>query len=295
MTYARLLIATFSRSRRRDFLPWRLLKDIFMTLPALPDAFWLILSALIALGIAGAARAAKALSLSGAGAAALIGFLLFGFGGWRGAAALLLFFISSSALSRIGKKRKDALGYEKGGERDAGQVLANGGVAAFCVLLVWLFPHAAWPVAATLGALAAANADTWATEIGSLAKGEPRLITTFRLAPTGSSGAISLPGTLAALAGAALIGALAPFWNLGWRGLVAVALGGLFGSLLDSLLGATVQVQYRCPVCGKLTERRTHCEDKPTLPARGVSFIGNDAVNIAATFSGAIVAALLVW
>lgn len=263
-----------------------------MDIPPLPDVISLAVAAGAALLIAASARASKALSVSGAIAAATVGFLLFGLGGWRGAAALLTFFVTSSALSRIGKKRKDALGYEKGGERDAGQVLANGGVAAFCAALLWLNPGERWPVAGLLGALAAANADTWATEIGSLAKGNPRLITTFRPAPTGSSGAISLPGTLAALAGAALIGGLAPFWNLGLRGLVAVAVGGLLGSLFDSLLGATVQAQYRCEVCGKLTERLTHCDDKPTTLARGFSFINNDVVNVAATLVGATVAAL---
>ena len=258
-----------------------------------PDVTWLLIAAGCALTIAGAARAARALSVSGAVAAAFVGFALFGFGGWRGAAALLLFFVTSSALSRIGKKRKDALGYEKGGERDAGQVLANGGVAALCAIALPFFWHERWLPATVLGALAAANADTWATEIGSLAKGRPRLISTFQPAPTGSSGAISLPGTLAALAGATLIGALAPCWNLGWRGLLAVAVAGLAGSLLDSLLGATLQAQYRCPVCNKLTERLTHCDNRPTALARGLPFIGNDAVNIAATLCGAIVGGLM--
>lgn len=265
-----------------------------MNLPPLPDALSLALAAGAALLIAGAARRARSLSPSGAAAAALTGFLLFGLGGWRGATALLLFFITSSALSRLGKKRKDALGYEKGGERDAGQVFANGGVAALCAVLLWLNPEARWPIAALLGSLATANADTWATEIGSLAKAAPRLITSLRPAPTGSSGAISLPGTLAAFAGAVLLAALAPFWHLGIAGLFAVAFGGLAGSLFDSLLGATVQAQYRCPVCDKLTERPTHCENQPTVLARGYSFIHNDTVNTLATVFGAVTAALIV-
>jgi len=259
----------------------------------LPTAAHLALAAALAVVIAGAARAAKALSVSGAVAAAIVGFLLFGLGGGPGAAALLLFFLTSSALSRVGKRRKDTLQFEQGGERDAGQVLANGGIAAACALLLPLRPDAHWPIAALLGALAAANADTWATEIGALAKAPPRLITTFQPAPTGSSGAISLPGTLAALAGATLIATVAPFWHLGVRGLVAVALGGLFGSLVDSLLGATIQAQYRDADTGKLTERTETADGQKNDLARGLPWLGNDLVNTAATLCGATVAAAL--
>jgi uncharacterized protein (TIGR00297 family) len=260
----------------------------------LPDAAQLYLATILAVLIVGAAKLVRALSWSGAVAAAVVGFLLFGIGGWRGAAALLLFFITSTALSRVGKKQKDALKFEKGGERDAGQVLANGGIAALCALLMAFYPYRAhWLSIGLLGALAAANADTWATELGSLAKRPPFLITNFRPAPTGASGAVSLPGTLAALAGATLIGVLALFWGLGPDGLAIVAVSGLAGALFDSLLGATVQVQYRCPVCGKLTERRIHCDDQPAERARGLRFIGNDLVNFAATTLGAVLAIYL--
>ena len=143
----------------------------------------------------------RALTPSGAVAAAGVGFCHLAFGGWLGAGALLAFFGTSTALSKLGKRRKDALGFEKSSRRDALQVLANGGVAALCASLGW--------TEAMLGALAAANADTWATEIGSLFGGTPRKITTLKPAAVGESGAISLAGTLAALAGAALIAAFA--------------------------------------------------------------------------------------
>ena len=173
------------------------------------------------------------------------------------------------------------------------EVLANGGIAALSAILMYLNPGEDWPAAALLGALAAANADTWATEIGSLAKGSPRLITNFRKAPTGSSGAISLPGTLAALAGGLTLGIMAFYRDMSIAGVISVTLGGLAGSLADSLLGATIQAQYRCPVCGKLTERLTHCEDEPTVLSRGFPVINNDAVNVIATLTGAIVSVFL--
>lgn len=259
-----------------------------------PSAGHLLLAAFLGLAVAGAAKAVRALSLSGALAAAVVGFLFFGFGGGRAAAALLLFFITSSVLSRVGKRRKEALAFEKGGERDAGQVLANGGVAAVCALFLPLFPTISWPVAALLGALGAANADTWATEIGSLARRPPYLITTLKPAPTGASGAVSLPGTLAALGGAALLGSMALFWVLGWRGVAAVTLGGFFGGLFDSVLGATIQAQYRCPQCDALTERHFHCDGQKTTLARGFPWMNNDVVNTLATLAGAILSAVLI-
>ena len=86
-------------------------------------------------------------------------------------------------------------------------------------------------------------------------------------------------------------------WPPGTRkraaGVVAVTVGGFAGALVDSLLGATVQVQYRCPGCGQLTERRAHCDGQVTVRASGVPWIGNDAVNALATFAGAATAGLL--
>ena len=211
---------------------------------------------------------AKALTVSGAVAAALVGFCHLAFAGWPGAGALLLFFATSTLLSRLGKQRKATLGFEKGSQRDAWQVLANGGIASVCAVLgspLTLF-----------GALAAANADTWATEVGSLFGGKPRRITNFAPAEPGESGAISLLGTLAALAGAAL---LSVFGGHTW---LAITIGGFVGALTDSILGATLQAQWHDNKTGKWSEI------PQGSPDRGVNWIRNDAVNILATLVGAV-------
>lgn len=252
----------------------------------------LALAAGLALAVSLAAWRIHALTRSGAIAAAAVGFLVMGFGGGAGATALLLFFVSSSALSRWGKRRKQSLDYEKGGERDAVQVLANGGIAALSALFMAFFPASHGPAAALLGALAAANADTWATEIGSLAAHPPRLITTLKPAPAGASGAVSVPGTLASVGGALLVALAALVYGFGLRGVLAVVIGGATGSVFDSLLGATVQVQYRCTRCGKITERHTHHE-LPTQWERGLRWMNNDAVNLLATLCGAAVTAMI--
>ncbi|HSB88432.1 MAG TPA: DUF92 domain-containing protein [Anaerolineales bacterium] len=258
----------------------------------------------LAVGVAFLARRARALAPSGAWAAVLVGSITFGFGGLLPALLLMTFFISSSLLSRAGAARKVAVAaaFDKGGERDAGQVLANGGVAAAASLAYGLTRDPRW-LAAIAGALAAVNADTWATELGVLARGWPRRLTDGRLVEPGTSGAASVEGLLAAIGGAALIGLpaglAAPYAALqgpsaGTALGVAATLGGFFGSLADSLLGATVQAIYWCPACGKETERHpTHICGTATRRLRGWPWLRNDGVNLAASIVGAAIALFL--
>lgn len=239
---------------------------------------------------------AKALSRSGAWAAAVSGGLIFGLGGISWAVLLLAFFISSSALSRLFAPRKAALHekFSKGSQRDWGQVLANGGLGALLAILHGLYPDLAWPWVAFAGAMAAVNADTWATELGVLNPSPPRLITSGKPVERGTSGAVSLWGSLAALGGAGLIAVLAAlFSGESWGLALAVGtLGGLFGSFFDSLLGATVQAIYWCPACQKETERHPrHLCGAETSQTRGWTWLDNDWVNFLASLVGAAVAA----
>ena len=175
----------------------------------------LVLGLIISSAISVAALRRASLSRSGAVGAVLIGTPLFGFGGWVAGILLVTFFISSSALSHYKaqsrSKRDAARFFDKGGQRDLGQALANGGAAALCAVAFGLSstPEArhAWQ-AAMLGALAAATADTWATELGVLSRRAPVMITTLQPATPGRSGAVSGAGLAAAGAGAALIAAV---------------------------------------------------------------------------------------
>ncbi len=240
-----------------------------------------------------------ALSSSGAWAALITGGLIFGLGGLPWAALLLTFFISSSALSRLFGRRKASLAekFSKGHRRDWGQVLANGGLGALLVMGHALLPEAEWLWVAYAGALAAVNADTWATELGVLNPVPPRLITTGQRVESGTSGGVSALGMAASLGGAglvALVGVLlAP--QAGFLAfLLAVTLGGVCGSLFDSLLGATVQAIYHCPACNKETERSPrHTCGSQTTHLRGVHWMNNDVVNFFCALMGALVAVLI--
>ena len=178
--------------------------------------------------------------------------------------------------------------FEKSSTRDWGQVLANGGVAGLIAILSWLFPlHEFYPL--YLGALAAATADTWGTEIGVLTKGETISILSFKSVEPGTSGGISEYGTVGGAIGAAVVALSGYPWYTELRTTLVVVAAGVAGSLIDSLLGAALQVQHKCGVCGKITEREMHCGQTSELH-RGVRWIGNDVVNGVCALVGALVA-----
>jgi uncharacterized protein (TIGR00297 family) len=251
-----------------------------------------------ALGIAVAARRARALSRSGADAAVVVGTAAAA-AGWSWGALLILYFVVSSALSRAGAAEKDRRTrgvVAKGGARDAIQVVANGGVFALCALgaLIAAPPMARVFATAAAGALAAATADTWATEIGTLVGGTPRALLSLREVPAGTSGALSAAGSAAMLAGALAVALVARWLEL-TDAVAAVALAGVTGALVDSLLGATLQERRWCDACSRATERPVHDCGAATRRIGGLGAIDNDAVNLAATLAGAAVAALLAF
>jgi uncharacterized protein (TIGR00297 family) len=249
----------------------------------------LLIGFALASAVAALAHRFRALTAGGALWAAAIGTLVFVAGGLAWSALLLLFFLPSSVLSHLPGALHGAA--EKSARRDAGQVLANGAVAAGCALLA---VHRATPVigAAFAGALAAAASDTWATELGTRFGGAPRLLSTGRHVAPGTSGGVTAIGLVASLVGAATI-ATAELLAISPSTGVPVLLGGLAGSLTDTGLGATLQHRRYCPVCKTATEQPVHATcGTPTRSAGGLAWLDNDAVNGAATLTGAVIAAL---
>ena len=178
-----------------------------------------------------------------------------------------------------------------------GQVLANGGVAGCIILLNNYFPNPIWYMI-YLGSLAAVNSDTWATEIGILSKSKPRSIKNLKKVESGTSGGVTGLGLGSALLGALIIalnGILFDSidYSLSFSHLFfyIVVSGGFLASLVDSLLGATIQAQYRCLVCEKITEKQIHCNKKKTKLISGYRWLNNDMVN----FICALCGGLFVW
>jgi uncharacterized protein (TIGR00297 family) len=250
---------------------------------------------LAATAVATVARAVGALTGSGAFAAIGVGTLAVA-AGWEWGTVLVVFFVSSTALSRLGlsaKSRATRGRLEKTGPRDWRQVLANGGVFAVASVISVTSGHS-WPALAALGALATANGDTWATELGMLWGRAPRSIISWKPVPRGTSGGVSIPGTIAGIAGVLLIAVSASMLHIHRDSTDVILIAGVAGLVADSIMGATIQSQRWCDQCHELTERTVHSCGARTTHRRGVRWIDNDGVNALATVVGAAVAAGIV-
>lgn len=252
-----------------------------------------------AIGLVGAAaialvaRRARSLSTSGAIAATVVGGMTAA-AGWSWAALLIIYFVTSSALSRLNRSHAGDV-VAKGGARDVYQVFANGGVFATCALLAQLAdPEISSTLSvAAIGALAAATADTWSTEIGMRFGGTPRALFTMQPASSGTSGAVSAVGTLGMLGGAMFIALISRSLLLGPEVTIVVC-AGVAGAMIDSILGATLQDRRWCASCDRSTERRVHRCGSVTSHVGGLQWLDNDVVNLVATIVGAALATLLV-
>jgi len=247
--------------------------------------------------IGGAAYQRGSLTLSGWLGAIITGTLTFGFGGWTWGLTLIAFFLSSSALSHFRQAGKQAITgekFEKGGRRDLAQTLANGGAGAALALAYGLNDAPIALLAAFAGVMATVTADTWATEIGILSPHPPRLITSWQTVEPGTSGGVTAYGMLASSAGALMIGVtllLLTAIELGaWQPwlLPAALVGGLAGSLADSMLGATLQAIYLSPA-GE-TERHIARDGTQNLTLRGWRWMNNGVVNLLSSVVGGVVA-----
>jgi uncharacterized protein (TIGR00297 family) len=250
------------------------------------------LAAMVSAVVSGLGWRARTLTPSGAGAAWTIGTLVLYGSGWEGGAVLAAFFVGSNLVSRLGRSAGPAWLDSKAERRDLHQVYANGAPGALAALLGRTDPVLGlWILTASL---AAAAADTWATSVGIRSRETPRLLGFGRPVPSGTSGGVTLAGSAAALAGAAVVsatGAVAAerFWLLPLGTLVGFA-----GMAVDSIAGATAQGRFHCAACDQPSEWRVHrCGNKTQLRG-GLSWMNNDGVNLVTT-SLAAVAALVLW
>jgi uncharacterized protein (TIGR00297 family) len=262
----------------------------------------LLIGFLFALLISFLAYKTNSLNKSGGIAALFVGTIIFGLGAWQWAILLLTFFITSSALSRAFKKRKQNLDekFSKGSQRDAGQVFGNGGIATLFAALNFLYPNEPILWLCFSASLAAVNADTWATELGVLNPNPPRLITNLtKIVDKGTSGGISLLGTFASLLGAGLIATLSAFLHPNpvlpiTNYFLLITFAGLAGSLFDSLLGGTLQAMYYCPTDKKETEKHPlHTCGSQTIHIRGWKWLDNDLVNFACSIFSVLIVLIL--
>ncbi|MDA4129880.1 MAG: DUF92 domain-containing protein [Thaumarchaeota archaeon] len=256
----------------------------------------LLAGILVIAGLAILAIRTGAIDFSGAALGAIICLTAFLAGGFNWLLVIVAFFVISSLFTRFKYDYKKKLGsaQEKGGVRSWPNTLANGLVAGLAAVAE-LISHQDIFIIAFLAAVAAAMSDTIATEVGLLSGSKPRMIVNLKkFVEPGTSGGISILGELAGTAsalGIALLGIYLKIINgtfgIVLAGFLAVFLGAILATNLDSLLGGTVQGVNRCQVCGEKTESLVH-HGMPTLPWRGHRILDNNAINLIATIAAAL-------
>ncbi|MFA5467886.1 MAG: DUF92 domain-containing protein [Sphaerochaetaceae bacterium] len=236
----------------------------------------------------------RLLTITGALMAILVGVVVFYFLGLGGWILLFLFFLTANILGRLSRSVVDAsMIQKKGGRRDWAQVAANGILAGGAALYYGL-GGGVLALVMFGSSVAAATADTWASEAGILSKIPPVSIRTFTPVPKGMSGGITWLGTFSSLLGSVIIamGWYATFGDYRehkWLFLASIiAFAGIVGSLADSFLGATVQGHYWDAVNKRPCEHEELNGVKLEL-CRGIRWIDNDVVNF---LSNAIAVAL---
>ncbi len=213
----------------------------------------------------------KIADISAVMSATLMGVLIIVFSNIFWFILLLTFFILGGIFTRYrySYKISKGLAQEKGGIRSYENVFSNSTAALVLAIAYGIYPQYAEVISyAFLGTVATATADTLASEIGTTAKQTARMITTLKPTKTGTDGAITLLGEMAAIGGACVIAILATIFGMTGNidyAIIFTCAGGFFGTNIDSLLGATLQ-------------------------KRGM--LSNSGVNFYATFAGAVFSGL---
>jgi uncharacterized protein (TIGR00297 family) len=227
-------------------------------------------AAVVAIGFAVMARILGSVTDGGALMGVLVAFILMVAAGLAGFLPLLTVFVITVLATRWGYGRKQQLGVaERGPGRTASQVLANLGATALCALPTLWFPRLSDTLLiGAMAALAEAAADTASSEIGQTSR-SAYMITSLREAPIGANGAVSAIGTLAGCLAACLVAWVSAVFDVvSWNWMPLIALAGIAGMFLDSILGATWETS------GKM---------------------GNDAVNFVSTVFAADLALTVIW
>ena len=250
----------------------------------------------------------KSLSRSGIFGAFLVGIPTFSHRDSIFSVILITFFFAGTLATKLFPSAKKSRDAHHKVPRDIFQVLSNATSGVIIVIAHGLMYKSRNPcfmidrthtilLLGYIGHYACCAGDTLASEIGISSYSKPYLITTLKQVPHGTNGAISLKGTIASCFGGLVIGLVsvpfilseqscthqsaAIFFILTFAG----GLSGLFGSIIDSLLGATAQASYFSKKQNIVVDR----DVSDCIHISGINLLSNNAVNALSSFITALI------
>ncbi|KAI8886455.1 hypothetical protein K501DRAFT_244156 [Backusella circina FSU 941] len=273
--------------------------------------FAIVLSVLLVIH----SRRKKSLTTDGAAGAFVLGMATFSADLYLFTVVLLGFFLASSKLTKFKAERKRILeaDYEASSERNVIQVICNGLMGGVAVTLYQMtcqdekytcYDQARWSTVllwSYIGHYACCAGDTWASELGILNNEWPILITRFKKVPPGTNGGVSGLGLAASLAGGlfvGLIGALSlyleqPCHGVAYELVILGGVAGLGGSLIDSLLGATLQESLYSEEKKIILNKRI--PDQTITVISGYPVLDNHQVNFITSVTTSVLCGLAAW
>lgn len=211
---------------------------------------------------------------------------------------LISFFIPSAILSKLKiKEKKNPISSFKTSKRNGNQVIANSlGLFFFSILQILESGISGeiinnFYLAGSLYVISASS-DTWSSEIGTMSNSIPRNILKLKnKLPKGSSGGITLVGSLGGLLGSIVVSSITIFFLFSSKNsltnkfefiLLLLIFLGFIGQMIDSFLGASFQKKYYCPQCKIYVEDSFHiiCDKRDLNKSLRYSFLDNNTVNL---------------
>ena len=216
------------------------------------------------------------------------------FGGISSFLILAIVFILNLIAGKIQKEKRNKINkniLKKQDKKDTMEIIANVGAGTF-ILIIYGLTNNSLLLVVYASIMAESIADSLASDIGVLSKKDPFNILTFKRSKPGLSGNTSLLGIFASFIGSLIIGLIYFIFNHNLIHLIIITLSGTIGNIIDSLLGATLQVKYKCPKCEIITEQETHCNTKTTR-IKGYKIFDNDIINLISNIIAGLISYIL--
>lgn len=255
----------------------------------------LLLSLAIGIFMFGFAAKLKLLNLAASYMLFFFAFVLYYFGGMKCYIALMLVFCVVIVVEKLLHKKTDDIFQSMNkeyGVRNERQLIANVLMIVISIVAYGITKNEIF-IITFFATIAEAIGDSVASGVGVLSRTAPFDICTLKRVPKGVSGGISILGTTVSLCVCLYTGLLyCCMYEMKLYHFCVIVISSFTGIILDSVLGSKMQAQYRCVICGKITEKERHCEQETTLE-KGFRILDNTRVNLLCNIFSFVLVCLL--